>query len=302
VIRDLGSSNGTWVNRTRIESRLLVDGDEIRIGGCTLVFAQPPIDDPTVMVDMANLPRAAPAPPPVLAQPTSTPAAKVPPPPPAPAPGPKPPVAPPAIPPPAAQPAPVARVQSLQPELGKPASVTSARRAPAAASWQQKAGALFERYTSWLAAPPVTPRADAGEAAGFVIRLGAYLIDSVILCAAMILIMLPIGLLSALIGSKIAAIGMLLRLFGWLLSMVIGFGYLLVPWALVGITPGKKILGLKIVRSDGSTPLGFPKAILRLVGYMASGAVFCVGFIMVAFTKDHKGLHDMIADTKVVNT
>jgi uncharacterized RDD family membrane protein YckC len=304
VIKDLGSSNGTWVNRTRIETHLLVDGDEIRIGASTFVFSQPQIDDATVMVDMANLPNAAPAPhAPAAPSPPPAPApppAQAPPPPPAPAPAP--PVGGPAGPPPVEPPASAVMAQQDQRGTGRPVAASSARRSPAAASWQQKAGGVFDRYTSWLAAPPATPTADAGESAGFVIRLGAYLIDSVILCAAMILVMVPIGAVSALIGSKIGFIGMLLSLFGWLLSMVIGFGYLLVPWALVGVTPGKKILGLKIVRSDGSEPLGYLKAALRMVGYMASGAVFCVGFIMVAFTKDHKGLHDMIADTKVVKT
>ncbi len=300
LIRDLGSSNGTWVNRTRIESRLLVDGDEIRIGCSTLVFSQPKSDAATVMVEMAT-PASAP---PVSAAPTPPPAppSKVPPPPPAGGPAPTPPVEEPASPSPVARTAPAAPTRSSRPEPRRPAALTSARRAPAAPSWQQKLEAVVETYTSWLAAPPATPSAAAGEAAGFVVRLGAYLIDAAILCAAMILVMVPVGLVSALIGSKIAVIGMLLSLFGWVLSMVIGFGYLLVPWALVGVTPGKKILGLKIVRSEGSAPLGYPKAALRVVGYMASGVVFCAGFVMVAFTEDHKGLHDMIADTKVVKT
>lgn len=319
LIKDLGSSNGTWVNRTRIETHLLEDGDEIRIGGSTLVFSLPPADDATVMVDMTNLPNAA-ATPPAPAEPTPPPAAQAPPPPPAPAqpaasaaakapseppppaPAPAPPAAKPAPSAPVEQPAPVAKAQPSKSGPRKPVAATSARRSPAAASWQQKAGAVLERYQSWLEAPPVTPNADAGQSAGFVIRLGAYVIDSVILCAVMILIMIPVGILSALIGSKSAFIAMLISLFGWLAAMAIGVGYLLVPWAFIGVTPGKKILGLKIVRSDGSQPLGYLKAALRMVGYMASGAVFCAGFIMVAFTKDHKGLHDMIADTKVVRS
>ncbi|MGD8439550.1 MAG: FHA domain-containing protein, partial [Holophagae bacterium] len=93
VIRDLGSSNGTWVNRTRIERHVLADGDEITIGTSTLVFADPPTDDATVMVDMANLPEqpatAPPAPsPPPPAQPeaaTANPPPPTEPPPPPPA-------------------------------------------------------------------------------------------------------------------------------------------------------------------------------------------------------------------------
>jgi len=316
VIRDLGSSNGTWVNRTRIETHVLVDGDEIKIGGSTLIFSRSQIDEATVMVDMANLPNtkaaptqpdaAPPTPPPPPAQPVSPPSAQAAAPPPAPAaaiPATPPPVAKPVTPPPAEPPAQVVKAQPSQPEPKKPAAATSARRPQSGAQWQQKIGVVLEKYKSWLEATPDPPRADAGEAAGFGVRLGAYVIDAMILGAVMILIMTPIGLLAAVIGSKSTAIAMLLSLFGWILIMVISVGYVLVPWALVGITPGKRLLGLKIVRADGgSEPLGYLKAGLRMVGYMASGALFCAGFIMVAFTKDHKGLHDMIADTKVVRS
>jgi hypothetical protein len=39
-IDDLGSLNGTYVNRKRIESHLLVDGDEIQIGKFKLSFLE----------------------------------------------------------------------------------------------------------------------------------------------------------------------------------------------------------------------------------------------------------------------
>lgn len=38
VVRDAGSLNGTYVNRDRIEERLLADGDEIQIGRYVLVL------------------------------------------------------------------------------------------------------------------------------------------------------------------------------------------------------------------------------------------------------------------------
>ena len=36
VIRDLGSANGTWLNRRRVSSERLVAGDEIRVGRCVI--------------------------------------------------------------------------------------------------------------------------------------------------------------------------------------------------------------------------------------------------------------------------
>ena len=67
-----------------------------------------------------------------------------------------------------------------------------------------------------------------------------------------------------------------------------------------GATPGKKMLGLKIVREDGEEPLGWGTAFMRLVGYMVSGFILYIGFLMIAFNPDKKGLHDMIAKTRVL--
>jgi pSer/pThr/pTyr-binding forkhead associated (FHA) protein len=40
LIRDVGSLNGTYVNRTRVESQALADGDEVQVGRFHLLFHQ----------------------------------------------------------------------------------------------------------------------------------------------------------------------------------------------------------------------------------------------------------------------
>jgi phosphoserine phosphatase RsbU/P len=45
VVEDLGSSNGTYVNETRITRHVLQRGDEIRISGCVLRFTAPQEDE-----------------------------------------------------------------------------------------------------------------------------------------------------------------------------------------------------------------------------------------------------------------
>ena len=265
LIKDLGSSNGTWVNRERIETLDLGDGDEIKIGGTTLIFSDPEWDEATIMVDVAGLQDAEPTHVQSPQPPPAVPPAHAPPPPVSPPPmpvasAPAPPVAPPPPP-----------VVAAPPEI----RASSAREA-------------------------VGSGAQVGETAGFWIRLGAYVIDSIILSIAMMVIMIPTGILAAVIGPKSQGFALVISLVGWLLGMAVGIGYLLVPWAKSGVTPGKKMLKLKIVREDGVEPLGYAKAGLRLLGYMASGFIFYIGFIMVAFTDGHKGLHDMIAGTRVV--
>lgn len=295
VLQDLGSSNGTWVNRSRVERHVLVDGDEITIGGSTLVFTEPATNEATVLVDMADLPDR-PAPPPEKP--------KAAPPPPAPPKSPPPPAPErtPSEPAPAApQPAPPAAAAApVAPAIRRS---SAARVAPSgAADWKAKVEALLGAYTAWLAQTPDPPRPEAGQPAGFAPRLGAYLVDAVIAFVLTFAVMLPFTLLGALIGSRVAFLAALLSLVGWLLGMAVSIAYLLIPWAQVGVTPGKRLLGLRIVRGDGVEPLGYGKAAVRMVGYMVSGLVFCAGFIMIAFTKENRGLHDMIADTKVVRS
>jgi len=67
-----------------------------------------------------------------------------------------------------------------------------------------------------------------------------------------------------------------------------------------GQTPGKKILGLKVIQKTGDEmTLGL--AFLRWVGYIISGLVFNLGFLWVAFDRKKQGWHDKIAATYVIN-
>ena len=81
---------------------------------------------------------------------------------------------------------------------------------------------------------------------------------------------------------------------------VASLGYILWFWANRGATPGKKMLGLRIVREDGEEPLGWGTAFMRLVGYMVSGFILYIGFLMIAFNPEKQGLHDKIAKTRVL--
>jgi pSer/pThr/pTyr-binding forkhead associated (FHA) protein len=44
-VRDVGSLNGTYVNRERVESATLSNGDEVQIGKFRLVFIAGPRPD-----------------------------------------------------------------------------------------------------------------------------------------------------------------------------------------------------------------------------------------------------------------
>ena len=65
-------------------------------------------------------------------------------------------------------------------------------------------------------------------------------------------------------------------------------------------TLGKMALGIKVTDLDGYR-ISFGRATGRYFGKIISMLVFCIGFLMVAFTKKKQGLHDMMAGCLVVN-
>jgi uncharacterized RDD family membrane protein YckC len=66
-----------------------------------------------------------------------------------------------------------------------------------------------------------------------------------------------------------------------------------------GATIGKRALGLRIVRVDGS-PIGYNLAAVRWMGCIVSDFTFYLGYLFVLFRPDRRALHDLLAGTKVI--
>lgn len=65
-------------------------------------------------------------------------------------------------------------------------------------------------------------------------------------------------------------------------------------------TPGKMLIGIKVVRSDGET-ISFLRAVARYFATIPSGILLGIGYLMAGFTARKQALHDMICDTVVVD-
>jgi uncharacterized RDD family membrane protein YckC len=125
--------------------------------------------------------------------------------------------------------------------------------------------------------------------AGFWKRFAASLIDSVIL--------IPIGYLAALIGSndndslKVLIVS---TIFTWLYFSIFESQ----GWQ---GTPGKHFM--KIIVTDYSgNKISFARATARYFAKYLSTLILLFGYIMVAFTKRKQALHDLIAETLVLNS
>lgn len=137
--------------------------------------------------------------------------------------------------------------------------------------------------------------------AGFWLRFAAYLIDTVILS----LVFVPVGFVLGIVmaATDNARDPDLMVVFNGLInlaSFVAGWLYssLLESSSWQG-TVGKKLCGLRVTDMDGYQ-ISFGKATGRYFGKILSSLICLVGFIMVAFTEKHQGLHDLLAGTLVV--
>ena len=67
-------------------------------------------------------------------------------------------------------------------------------------------------------------------------------------------------------------------------------------------TPGKKYVHIKVVDANTLKDIDNKQAITRSIGYIVSTLTLLIGFFMVAFRKDKRGLHDLLASTSVIYT
>ena len=66
-----------------------------------------------------------------------------------------------------------------------------------------------------------------------------------------------------------------------------------------GGTPGKLLLGIKIVNMKGKK-IGVPRATLRYLAKLISYSVFLVGVLMILWDKKKQGWHDKVSGTAVI--
>ena len=119
-------------------------------------------------------------------------------------------------------------------------------------------------------------------------RLGAWLVDGVIGILA--------GVVGGLLRSALGDDGQLL------INVPIVFYFVVNLWlvSIRGQSLGKMAIGIKIVKTDGSS-VGFGGAFIReIIGKLVSTLIFFLGYIWNLFDGKRQGWHDKIAGTYVV--
>ncbi len=144
--------------------------------------------------------------------------------------------------------------------------------------------------------------------AGFRKRLLAYLVDMLIISLIgfglqSLLGQNPLEILKANSLAQYQELITNRSVFPSVLMFILTYGFYILMWVNnKGATPGKELMGIKIVKTDGSS-VDYPAAILRSVfGYTLSSIVLSLGFFWVIWDKKKQGWHDKIAGTVVVET
>ena len=132
-----------------------------------------------------------------------------------------------------------------------------------------------------------------GQPAGFWIRFGAWVIDAIIF------VTVQMGMIAIWPGfdEYFSAGGGL----HWvdLAAFILGVLYYTVGVAVWATTVGKRLLGLYVLRPDGGKA-GFGRALARYFAGILSILLVGIGYLMIGFRSDKRGLHDLICDTVVV--
>ncbi len=151
--------------------------------------------------------------------------------------------------------------------------------------------------------------------AGFVRRFAAYMVDAILIAIAMYSL---IFLMLIVFGFGVAGIATIFEASatggapsGGLLAIFI-IGFYVLPFLMQGAyhiiftgsawqaTPGKRVLGIKVVDFDGQR-ISTGRSVGRWFAAALSYLTFYIGFLMAAFTDRKMALHDMVASTRVVD-
>ncbi|MBU2899183.1 RDD family protein [Vibrio hepatarius] len=136
---------------------------------------------------------------------------------------------------------------------------------------------------------------DTLQYAGFLPRLGATLIDTVLL------LLLTIPIMYWAYGELYWSSDDFL-LGGWdlILNWVCPLIASIIFWVYRSATPGKMVFNLAVLNAKTGQPLTVSTSIIRYFSYYISAIPLCLGFIWIIFNHKKQGWHDLIAGTIVV--
>lgn len=164
----------------------------------------------------------------------------------------------------------------------------------------------------WSAQQLALPQGAVGRPAGFWLRFVAYMIDGLIMMAVFCLVILVsvgivmlLGMSMEAKGEEVGAGVVLVVFLGLIAQFVIAWLYeALLTSGPQGGTLGKMAVGVRIVQAVDGKRISFGRATGRFfLKVMVTPMVpFGIGYLIAAFTKGKRAVHDFMADTLVIKS
>ena len=134
--------------------------------------------------------------------------------------------------------------------------------------------------------------------AGFRIRVAAYLIDTIVLFA----VIAAVGLVLALVlpgGASEAELKARMAPFQLAACAINAAYFVMMQGGKRQATLGKQAVGIRLMRRDGGR-VGYGLALGRYMALLLASLPFGIGLLMIGWTTQKRGLHDIICATRVV--
>lgn len=137
--------------------------------------------------------------------------------------------------------------------------------------------------------------------AGFFVRLTAFLVDMIIVNAALLVIRIPMWILSLNSPDNV-----LVRdfIFQYSITDIVCYLLTVLYFTLLtyytGATLGKKLFQLRVVSTEDRKMTFFEVLYRESIGRFLSGVIMNLGYLLILAQKEHRGIHDLLADTSVI--
>lgn len=129
------------------------------------------------------------------------------------------------------------------------------------------------------------------EHAGFWIRTAATLFDTVVMLLILFPLLIAIYGMAYLHPSRTDPAGLADTLLSWGIPLV----FTILFWLYKQATPGKMVVGIKVVDAKTGGALSLGQAVGRYAAYFLSTIPLGLGFIWAAFDSRKQGWHDKLA-------
>lgn len=139
--------------------------------------------------------------------------------------------------------------------------------------------------------------------AGFFVRLSAFLIDTLIVSAALSIIKIPTFFIS-LAAPDLFFLKPLLFSFSLLdiILYILSIAYFIILTYTCGATIGKRLMKIRVIKANFEKLTLFDVIYRESIGRYLSSVIIFIGYFLIGPDTQKRALHDILCDTRVIYT